>query len=62
MESLASRLIQVLRAGTVDDAAIEAGAAEDPAAFAEALTLYLPLTAESRADRIVLIRADARTD
>ena len=38
MESLASRLIQVLRAGTVDDAAIEAGAAEDPAAFAEALT------------------------
>ena len=31
-------------------------------AFAEALALYLPLTAESRADRIVLIRADARPD
>ena len=28
----------------------------------EALALYLPLTAESRADRIVLIRADARPD
>ena len=31
-------------------------------AFAEALGLYLPLTAERRADRIMLIRADARPD